>query len=611
MNMKKHTTMLISSILAAQTIAAMPITAAESSRISGLNVLDSDHAAAWSVQQDLHVGSTIYGDRDAVFKSLPDALIGADRVQTACDSKGYDGDLAELTLTEESAVIVALDARVSHAPAWLSDWTLTAATAQSDKDVTYNLYAKDCSGTVTLGTNGQSAGCVNYAVFVANAGIDDALYALGDANRDGSVNAADAVTLQQYLLTEVTDISLSADMDGNGRLNAADLTLLKRNLMTVRDEPEIPVVPYDQRTFSFQVGNLFNQSNTDTLGLKEALGTETVTVWKAQSSGDHYCNGVCMAAYKGKLYCQWQSSATDEDSADTHVMYAVSSDKGRTWSDAKVLAQNIGNGYCTSGGWLATDAGLVAYINFWDNSLSVTGGWTYYVTSQDGENWTAPKQVTMADGKPLSGVFEQDPHILSTGRIVNAAHFQSGLFVCPIYTDDPSGVTGWKKGDFTATGNGTQSVELEPSIFTQSDGTLCMIFRDQSGSYKKLISYSFDDGATWSKVQKTDMPDARTKQSAGNLSDGTAFMAGCPVNNSLRSPLAVTLSADGKNFTQAFLLRSNSSDPALQYEGKAKRLGFHYCKSLVSDGYLYVGYATNKEAVEITIVPESSLMINQ
>lgn len=60
----------------------------------------------------------------------------------------------------------------------------------------------------------------------------------------------------------------------------------------------------------------------------------------------------------------------------------------------------------------------------------------------------------------------------------------------------------------------------------------------------------------------------------------------------------------------AYLLRSNSSYPELVYEGKAKRKGFHYCKSLVYGGNLYVGYATNKEAVEITVVPEESLMLN-
>ncbi len=161
-----------------------------------------------------------------------------------------------------------------------------------------------------------------------------------------------------------------------------------------------------------------------------------------------------------------------------------------------------------------------------------------------------------------------------------------------------------------ATVSGSTSVEMEPSIFVQSDGTIVMIFRDQNSSYTKFASYSKDNGVTWSKVQATEMPDARTKQSAGNLSDGTAFMAGCPVNDKLRCPLAVTLSADGKIFDHAFLLRSTSSDPELIYEGTAKRQGFHYTKSLVYDGYLYVGYATNKEVVEISVVPEESLMLN-
>ena len=233
------------------------------------------------------------------------------------------------------------------------------------------------------------------------------------------------------------------------------------------------------------------------------------------------------------------------------------------------------------------------------------------MTSQDGINWTEPQPVMMADGTPMNAVFEQDPHVLSSGRIVNSAHFQEGLIVYPIYTDDPNGISGWKKGSFAPTISGSTSIEMEPSLFVQSDGTVVMIFRDQQSSYKKIVSYSFDNGVTWSNPQSTDMPDARTKQSAGNLSDGTAFMVGCPVNDKLRSPLAVTLSKDGKTFDHAYLLRSTSSDPELIYEGTAKRKGFHYVKSLVYDGYLYAGYATNKEAVEISVVPESSIMLNK
>ncbi|MBR1443715.1 MAG: exo-alpha-sialidase, partial [Firmicutes bacterium] len=151
------------------------------------------------------------------------------------------------------------------------------------------------------------------------------------------------------------------------------------------------------------------------------------------------------------------------------------------------------------------------------------------------------------------------------------------------------------------------SREMEPSIFVRKDGILVMIFRDQESSYTKRAAYSKDNGESWSEILETAVPDARTKQSGGNLSDGRAFMVGSPVDNKLRSPIAVLISDDGKYFDKAYLLRSNESDPEVIYEGKAKRKGFHYAKSYVCDGKLYVGYATNKEAVEISIIPEESL----
>ena len=57
---------------------------------------------------------------------------------------------------------------------------------------------------------------------------------IGDMKLDGQVNTADAVALQQYLLTVRTlntEQAAQADLNGDGRLNAIDLTLLKRMLM--------------------------------------------------------------------------------------------------------------------------------------------------------------------------------------------------------------------------------------------------------------------------------------------------------------------------------------------------------------------------------------------
>lgn len=600
--------------------------------ISSLETSTATKYSSWSIDTSLAVGDQVFGDRTGeklmTFATVPDELIGAEYVMTPCDAKTLTTDIAIVTAGTDITLYVGLDSRTISqygVPSWMSKWTDSGLVVTQSTGVSFNMYSINLAKgeSVTLGPNGGSAGCVFYTVMATAAGTSSKV--IGDVNADGKFSIADPVMLQKWLVNagDITDLN-AGDMNGDNHVNVFDLSLMKKTLsnisssVTTPSAPTTPTVPYDERTFSFDVKDgLFNQSNTDTLGLSYPDGLQTYTVWKAEESGDHYCNGVCLTGYKGKLYCMWQSSAKDEDSADTRVMYAVSSDQGKTWSTPQQLVQDITvagvnsdeTAYCSSGGWLATEDQLVAYINVWPG-IDPRGGYTYYMTSKDGISWTDPQPVMMADGTPMNAVFEQDPHVLSTGRIVNAAHFQEGLIVSPIYTDDPNGISGWKKGNFTPTVSGSTSTEMEPSLFVQSDGTLAMIFRDQSSSYTKLVSYSFDDGATWSKVQQTDMPDARTKQSAGNLSDGTAFMAGSPVNNKLRSPLAITLSADGKTFDRAYLLRSNSSDPALVYEGTAKREGFHYTKSLVYDGYLYVGYATNKEAVEISVVPEESIMMN-
>ncbi len=362
-----------------------------------------------------------------------------------------------------------------------------------------------------------------------------------------------------------------------------------------------------QAPFSVPAG-LFNQGNTESLGLRKAQGTETVTIFSPSAATDHFSNGVVMTVFKDYLYCQWQSSATDEDSPDTWVAYSRSRD-GINWSAPMELAESYSNGYSSSGGWWVAGDTLVAYINIWPASLSPRGGFTYYKTSVDGLNWSELKPVRMADGSSMNGIFEQDPHALPDGRIINAVHFQPGLLARPAYTDDPSGVRGWRTGSYSnMPRTGDVSREIEPSWFWRADGGVVMIFRDQNGSYVKLASLSMDRGQTWSATVATNMPDSRSKQSAGNLSDGTAYIVGNPVNTNRRSPLAVALSADGQNFNKAFLLRAGGAElQSLRYPGRAKTLGYSYPKSMIHNGYLYVSYSVNKEDVQYTRVPVSEL----
>ena len=165
-----------------------------------------------------------------------------------------------------------------------------------------------------------------------------------------------------------------------------------------------------------------------------------------------------------------------------------------------------------------------------------------------------------------------------------------------------------KRAYFTGHDRGKQSRELEPSLYQRHDSTLVMIFRDQAGSFRKIASISSDHGETWTEPMITNIPDARVKQSAGNLPDGTAYLVGNPTGAKRRWPLVALLSKDGCRFDKAILLRAGGSDLQPQrYPGKAKTLGYSYPKSMVHHGKLYIAYATNKEDVEYTTVDLNTL----
>lgn len=365
----------------------------------------------------------------------------------------------------------------------------------------------------------------------------------------------------------------------------------------------------DQR-LPYLVDGVIDTTNYETAGLTPTPGIKTVTIFKAGEQTDHYANGVVMTAFKGKLYCMWQSSPKDEDSDDTWVAYSISSDDGMTWSKPQPLAVPTKDFYCTSGGWLVRGDTLIAFIDTWQKGLEPRGGKTNYITSIDGLTWSQMQPVRMADGNVMEGVLEQDPYTLPDGRLVGASHFMPGLHLCPVYTDDPRGISGWQKGRFEGVDCGKTSREIEPSQFVQPDGTIVMLFRDQTSSFQKLASVSSDRGETWTNPALTNFPDGRTKQCAGNLPTSAAYMVSCPANGKRRWPLVLQLSYDGRVFDRAILLRSGSADnlPPRRYEGRYKTLGYSYPKATIWKDQLYISYSTNKEDVECTIVPLTLLV---
>ena len=342
---------------------------------------------------------------------------------------------------------------------------------------------------------------------------------------------------------------------------------------------------------------LLDMGDTLEFGLRRLESAERIGL-----SPEGYVNNVVLSKFHGTYYCMWQSSERDEDTPDTRVMYSRSLD-GRLWDAPTLLAAPTDSYFVSPGGWIQRGDSLAAILNYIDASDRSRGGVARYIVSHDGIRWTEPQPVLLADGAPVDGIFEQDPMGPGTsgsgGRTVGAVHFRPGLQVRPVFTDDPSGLRGWRKADFPV-GAGKP---LEPSQFRRPDGAIVMLFRDQASSFLKLASVSLDNGVSWTPAAMTGIPDSRSKQCAGNLPDGSAFMVWNPSAGKSRRCLALALSRDGICFDRAWLLAGPSGLPPHRFPGRYKTSGYNYPKAYVEPDVLWISISENKERPVIFRIP--------
>ena len=108
--------------------------------------------------------------------------------------------------------------------------------------------------TVTLGTNGGESESANYIVLAVP--LENAARIKGDVNGDGSISGADLSLAKRGVQNQFADqqSEKAADVDGSGKVDITDLTMLRDYLLTkvdkfaaaaVPEEPEVPEVKTD------------------------------------------------------------------------------------------------------------------------------------------------------------------------------------------------------------------------------------------------------------------------------------------------------------------------------------------------------------------------------
>lgn len=113
-------------------------------------------------------------------------------------------------------------------------------------------------------------------IFIASPVVHSTIFILGDANRDGSINARDVLLLRRVIAGDINHISKEADVDRDGDYDMHDLLLLKLHIVgnSIIEQPEpyidkiyisgvsiddyVIVIPADADLFTVYASELLN-----------------------------------------------------------------------------------------------------------------------------------------------------------------------------------------------------------------------------------------------------------------------------------------------------------------------------------------------------------------
>lgn len=319
-----------------------------------------------------------------------------------------------------------------------------------------------------------------------------------------------------------------------------------------------------------------------------------------------YSHHASVTHFKKKFIAIWSNSMKNEDAAGQRVVFSTSTDFIH-WSVPKVLAlPSVYNkdtlNVLTAAGFHQYKGELVAYFGEYSPKRTNTHLWAK--TSTDGEHWSAAMDMHV----PVNP--NHGPQPTASGRLII-----SGNFTFP-YTDDPTGLTGWKMSSFYADSlfkqdnpatfySPAEKSGLPPlcegSFFQTADNKLHMLMRVTGKGWKGKLwqTVSSDNGTRWSFPQEMNFSDNDSKFHFGKLPDKRFYYVGIPdtLHHYARTPLVLSLSKDGHSFNEHYII---AEEPyTLKKEGLWKGGQYGYPHTIIYDGFMYVIISRQKEAVEV------------
>lgn len=360
------------------------------------------------------------------------------------------------------------------------------------------------------------------------------------------------------------------------------------------------------------------------------VDVEHVLVFRGYE-GQSYSHEPQLTSHNGKLLPTWSLGLRNEESPGQRMVLSISEDQGRSWTKPITIAPShkgqfadsmlVGSGIHVHGDT------LVAYYAEYecssealnpDGTRKDTGGFLNLRTearvSRDGG-------LTWSDPLPIMRNFQnaKPPVATKSGRLIFP-----GNYTYP-YTDDPAGLTGWKRVgiagvpddyfDCNAYGSGGAKLigSSEPfseasSFYQTDDSVIHMMLRNNNIRAKRLgVTESSDDGLTWSKPRLTGYTDSICRSSFGRLPDGRFYGISCPDPiRGGRTPVVLATSHDGIVFDRHYVLGSEPrTQPRIPGNHKGGRYGSPYLH--VMEDMAFMIYSQEKEDIFVGRFPLSAI----
>ena len=347
-------------------------------------------------------------------------------------------------------------------------------------------------------------------------------------------------------------------------------------------------------------------------------GAEHHLIFSATAETGGYNHHAKIIRFGDRLYAMWSNQKYAEDGPGQKVLYSVSTD-GRTWSPAQPLFPSLH----PEGNWDKSGINLSAngwYV--WKNRLfartwcGATVAWesldkTSRAQKHDPKHIFPVRKVydylyreVKSDGR-LGPVFSRHPEELPQDILYPVAAADR---VCPGFVPETNPL---KYNQATV---GYARRLCEPTCYRAPDGTYAALFRDDSFSHRKFVTFSAD-GIKWSKPAPTDISDSPSASDSLVTSDGAILLIGnhmAPVFDKVepkhygRDPLMVSIGRDGKTFPVTYALRSGKAQfkvPAVRGRGG----GAQYPMAIIDNDRVMVIYSMGKEDIWVSSFPLAAI----